>query len=168
MVQRVRACAIICLVAQHDLRVNAWTVIDAARLRAARESCGETQEECAARLVADFRAPVAPSQGSLHNWEHNRAKSGPRDPRMTAAIRAYSEARLGPPAGSSDDPVPEIAERGDLFPEMVAGLLGERPMSELQRAAFDGLLRRVSDGPPLGPDDTRAWRELFRIAGLLA
>lgn len=160
------------------MRRSQWTRGDGERLLRARERRGDSQTQCADALTKLGAASV--TQGTVSSWE--RAKTGPVSATTLRAIEAYcadedpekcgrvnegshehlrgtSSETLGPAAIGS----PGVEER---FSQVIAGLTGDRLLSNRQRQLVDGLIHRLRQGPSMSAEDGATARSLLRILGL--
>jgi hypothetical protein len=147
------------------VRKTEWTAADGRRLASARRQRNHTQEQCAAHLVR-LGAPSA-TQGSVSNWEV--ARTGPTSDDTRAAIAEYcefgDEQRGGRPSEAGAKPSVVDTTSGE-FDDLVAQLVGSRPLSDRQARLIDAVLTRLEKGPPLSPDDAAALRLVAGVLGL--
>lgn len=141
------------------MRKTTWTVEDGRRLAAARRRRGHSQQACASEL--EGLGATTASQGSVSNWEVGR--TGPTSDETLEAIATYCEA-----AGCVEANVQTSTEESGsaAFEDVVAQLVGSRPLSDRQARLIDAVLTRLASGPPLSPDDGTALRFVAGVLGL--
>lgn len=141
------------------VRKTQWTSVDGHRLASERRRKGHTQKQCAAELRA--LGATAASQGTVSNWEV--ARTGPTSEETLSAIAAY----CGGQADTANHYVENESITGDAaFEDVVARLVGSRPLSDRQARLIDALLARLETGPQLTPDDGMALRFAAAVLGL--
>ncbi len=146
------------------MRKTEWTTADGRRLASARRRRNQTQQECAAELKK--LGATSASQGTVSNWEVGR--TGPTSEESLVAIAKYchGEDQLdGNGPDNHEDRSLTGASSPVTFEDLVAQLVGSRPLSDRQARLIDAVVSRLETGPPLSPDDGLALRLAARVVG---
>lgn len=139
--------------------------ISARDLRLARAAAGHSQEACASELSRLGGGTI--TQPLLSAWESGKSATVPED--AAHAIESYinCELRLGiePPTLDKDSMNSADPAEAD-FPSLVLSISGEPLLSPRQGALVDGLVFRLSHGPPMSVEDRLTALALAKILGL--
>jgi hypothetical protein len=120
---------------------GAWDEQTHRRFVAARDAYGDTQLECAQRLIR-LGALGGTTQTSISKWQLDRVRPQPRN--KEAIFRYIDEA-----------PTSHAEEGG-----------ASSRQDEAFEAFIDGWIERLRTGPPTSPDDTLARRDIARLLKL--
>jgi transcriptional regulator with XRE-family HTH domain len=127
------------------------------RLKAARVSRGETQEDCAVTLSNLSGQRV--KQPQVSEWETGRSAS-PR----SSSVRAAADQYLSETGSDTGEQPKSSRGRADyLFPQYVTG---EPMLGDLQKQLIRDISYRLRMGPPMSRSDWLAYRTQLGILGL--